>query len=508
MPILSMEAVSKRFGPVLANDRVYLSVEKGEVHALLGENGAGKSTLMNILYGLHRPDSGRILLEGREVQIHNPRDAIDLGIGMVHQHFMLVPAHSAIENVILGQKDNPAILNFPEAARRLAEMGERYGMPLDPFEKVGAMSVGQQQRLEILKALYRKVNVLILDEPTAVLTPQEVEGLFKVIRQLRDEGKTIIFISHKLQEVQSISDRCTVLRQGRQVLAGYPMAKVQKLDELAALMVGRDVNLSLQKAPARAGKTVLEVKDLRYRPAGQGTDVLKNISFALHAGEILGICGVDGNGQSELIKCITGLLPADGGSIAMDGEDVSGLSARERLRRGVGHIPEDRIHMGMVGAMNVRENLALVDYESPAFCRHGWLRWKAIDQTARQIVRDYEVKTPDLMEKAANLSGGNQQKMVVGRELHRNPHLLIAVHPSRGLDIGATKYIQGEILKRRDQGTAVLLVSTELDEIMELSDRILVLYEGQVMAILDGSTASREELGLLMTGVGRRPAES
>lgn len=500
MALLEMKNVTKRFGPVVANSNVNLSIEEGEVHALLGENGAGKSTLMNILYGLYEQNEGEVYYKGEPVKIKSPRHAINLGIGMVHQHFMLIPAHTAIENVVLGYEGNKSVLNLKEAADRFTKMAERYHMAIDPWAKVSELSVGQQQRLEILKALYRDVDLLILDEPTAVLTPQEVEGLFDIIRQLTSEGKTVIFISHKLNEIKSICDRCTVLRQGRVAASGIPISEIKDFEQLASLMVGKQVELETQNEPAKPKDVVLKLEDVTHINKNK-LEVLKKINFELRGGEILGVCGVDGNGQSELIKCITGLLPVSSGHVYIDGKDMTNHSTKSIMGLGVGHIPEDRHKMGMVGAMNIRENLAMVDYDSKEYSKHGFMLWKTIDKTGREIIKKFNVKTPDIMERAGNLSGGNQQKMVVGRELHRKPHLLIAVHPSRGLDIGATKYIQSQIINERDQGAAVLMVSTELDEILEISDRILVMYEGEVMAIVDQKDAERNRLGLLMAGI-------
>jgi len=498
--ILEMRNITKRFGPVVANDDVSFSVRRGEVHALLGENGAGKSTLMNILFGLYEQTSGEILYNGNPVKIRSPRDAIHLGIGMVHQHFMLIPAHSAIENVVLGYEGNSAVLDLKSAAKRFTEMAERYHMNIDPWELVGNMSVGQQQRLEILKALYRDVELLILDEPTAVLTPQEVEGLFDVVQQLIAEGKTVVFISHKLPEIRMICDRCTILRRGKVAAAGLEISDIKDLNELARLMVGHDVELVTEKTLAEPGDIVLNVENLNYIN-NKGIHVLKDVSFDVREGEIVGICGVDGNGQSELIKCLTGLLPATSGLIELMGNDISGYTPKQVLKQGIGHIPEDRQAMGMVGQMNLRENISMVDSHEEPYSSHGFLHWRWIDQHSRDLVEKFSVKTPSIMEKAINLSGGNQQKLVVGRELSREANLLIAVHPSRGLDIGATKYIQSQIVEARDRGVAVLMVSTELDEILEIPDRVLVIYSGRILACLDQCDCTRSGLGLLMAGI-------
>ena len=499
MALLEMRHVTKRFGPVVANSDVNLTIERGEVHALLGENGAGKSTLMNILYGMYSQSEGEVYYNGKPVSIRDPKQAIELGIGMVHQHFMLIPALSAIENVVLGYACNSEVLDLKAAADRFTAMAARYNMNIDPWCKVEQLSVGQQQRLEILKALYRNVELLILDEPTAVLTPQEVEGLFEMIRQLTKEGKTVIFISHKLNEIMTICDRCTVLRLGKVAAEGIPIKEITDKQQLAALMVGQSVDLVVKKKAATPGKAVLKVEHLsclsvRHLPA------VRDVSFELKAGEILSVCGVDGNGQSELVKAICGLIKPTGGKIFIDGEDVAGKPPREVLKRGVSHIPEDRHKMGMIARMNIRENLTLMSYDQSPFSKHGVLRWRWIDKHAAELCARYNVKTPSVSEFAGNLSGGNQQKFVVGRELDRKPSLLVAVHPSRGLDIGATKYIQSRIVEERDRGAAVLLVSTELDEILEMSDRILVIYEGEVMGIVDQKDADRNCLGLMMAG--------
>jgi len=499
MTILEMKHITKRFGAVTANEDVSLSIEKGEVHALLGENGAGKSTLMNVLYGMYDHYDGEILLEEKTAAIHDPKQAISLGIGMVHQHFMLIPALSAIENVVLGLKENKAVLDLNSAAKKFTEMARRYNMEIDPWAKVEQLSVGQQQRLEILKALYRNAKILILDEPTAVLTPSEVDSLFEMIRMLKKEGNTIIFISHKLNEIMEICDRCTVLRLGR-LEATVTIQEVQDRQHLAALMVGKNVELTTKKAEANFGKERLTVKDLcccddRHLP------ILKEINFTVRDGEILGICGVDGNGQSELVQCITGLRKATSGSIQIDAAEVTSCSPKEILKLGLSHIPEDRHKFGMIAKMSIEENLILMSYDQPGFSKKGFLRWKWIGENSHRICSQFNVKTPGIHEKAGNLSGGNQQKFVVGRELDRNPSLLVAVHPSRGLDIGATKYIQSQIVSARDRGAAVLMVSTELDELIELSDRILVIYEGRVMGIINQEEASREVLGPLMAGI-------
>ena len=500
MAYLEMRHITKRFGPLAANTDVNLSVQKGHIHALLGENGAGKTTLMNILYGMYSQSEGEIWLDGEKANIHDSKDAIKLGIGMVHQHFMLIPTLSVIENVILGYHQISRFkLNLPAAVTRFNDIAEKLHMNVSPWDIIENLTIGQQQRIEILKALFRNVKLLILDEPTAVLTPQETQMLFVLLRHLTKEGLTIIFISHKLAEVMDICDHCTVLRQGR-VVADLHISEIKNKEQLAALMVGRDVDLVTYKEPIRPGELVLGVKNLSYRDE-QKVYRLNNVTFSVHRGEILGVCGVDGNGQSELVKCIAGLLPPEKGHVTIQGEDVTGKSPKDILKHKVAHIPEDRHKMGMIRDMTLNENLILMAYDRPEYGKHGFLNWKWISDHNEKIIQKYDIKTQGLLGQAGKLSGGNQQKLVVGRELDREPDLLIAMHPDRGLDIGATKYIQNRLIEERDRGAAVLLVSTELDEILELADRIIVLYRGVVMATLLQKQATRESLGMLMAGV-------
>ena len=498
MAYLEMKNVSKIFPGVIANDDISFSVEKGEIHALLGENGAGKSTLMNILYGLYQQDEGTVHLKGKEVRIKDPKEAIDLGIGMVHQHFMLIPALSAIENVILGMK-NSKVLNLEKAAADVEKLAATYGMKLDLFAKVWQLSVGEQQRLEIIKALYRGAELLILDEPTAVLTPQEVKELFGMVRRLTDEGHTVIFITHKLAEVMEICDRCTVLRLGK-LEATVNIADIEDMRELARLMVGKDVELTTTKAPPNLGDTVLSVESLNTLN-DKGMSALRDVSFSIKRGEILGVAGVDGNGQSELVECLTGLRKATSGNVIIRDASVTNLNPREIIEKKVSHIPEDRHKRGMFKEMSVKENMILMSYYKEPYSKKGFLNWKWIARHVANICKMFSVKTPSIEEMAGKLSGGNQQKFVAGRELDRKPELLIAMHPSRGLDIGATKYIQSRIVEQRNNGAAVLLVSTELDEILELSDRIMVMYDGNVMGVLNSDDATRENIGVLMAGV-------
>ena len=501
MAYLELKHVTKRFGTVVANDDVNLSVEKGHIHALLGENGAGKSTLMNILYGLYAPTEGEIWLDGKQLDIRDPKQAIAAGIGMVHQHFMLIPALTVIENVMLGYKEISKFrLNLNQAAQRFTALAEKFNMPISPWEKVENLTIGQQQRLEILKALFRNSKLLILDEPTAVLTPQETATLFELLHQLTADGLTIIFITHKLGEVMDICDQCTVLRQGRVAAANLAISDIHSHEELAALMVGKSIDLVTHKAEAHPGKPVLEVRDLRYTDQ-ENVSRLNGLSFQVRAGEIVGVAGVDGNGQSELVRCITGLLKPESGTVTLEGTDVTGKRPKEVLEHGVAHIPEDRYKMAMVKELSINENLILMSYDKEPYSKHGILQWKEITRLNEALCQKYEVKTPSVNELAGRLSGGNQQKLVVGRELSQEPALLIAVHPSRGLDIGATKYIQNSILAARDRGAAVVMVSTELDEVMELSDRILVMFSGRIMADVPREEATREKLGAWMAGI-------
>ena len=500
MAYLELKHVTKRFRSVVANEDVSLSVEKGQIHALLGENGAGKTTLMNILYGLYTPTEGEIWLDGKRLDIRNPKQAIAAGIGMVHQHFMLIPALTVIENVMLGYKEFSKFnLNLHQAAQRFTELTERLNMPMSPWEKVENLSIGEQQRLEILKALFRDSKLLILDEPTAILTPQETASLFDLLRQLTKEGLSIIFITHKLAEIIDVCDQCTVLRQGKVAAANLPIADIHS-QQLAELMVGKSVDLVTHKKPAEPGRPVLEVRNLCYTDSAK-VSRLNEIDFQVRAGEIVGVAGVDGNGQSELVRCIAGLLKPTSGSVILDGVNVTGKKPKEILKRGLGHIPEDRYKQALVKEMSVNENMVLMNYDNKDYCKFGVLNWKKITRHNEELCREYEVKTPSVHEQAAKLSGGNQQKFVVGRELDRKTKVVVAVYPDRGLDIGATKYIQSRLVEERDRGAAVLLLSTELDEIMELSDTILVLHGGRVMAQIPQQEATRENLGLLMAGV-------
>ncbi|HEX7619662.1 MAG TPA: ABC transporter ATP-binding protein [Anaerolineales bacterium] len=504
-PVLELRGITKSFPGVLANDSIDLSVEKGKILALLGENGAGKTTLMNILYGLYKPDKGQIFINGEEIAIRDPSDAIARGIGMVHQHFMLIPVMTATENVMLGVEPirNGIFLDKAKVAKRILEISKQYDLEVDPQAYIGDLPVGAQQRVEIIKVLYRQADILILDEPTAVLTPQEVEGLFKVLRSLVANGKSVIFITHKLKEVLSIADDITVLRGGKVV--GTVKAKDASQEKLASMMVGREVNLVVKKKPATPGEVVLNVKDLFVRDERKNQTV-NGASFEVHAGEILGVAGVQGNGQTELVYALTGLAPVVSGEIRIMGKQVRRSSPRNILERGVAHIPEDRQRHGLILPFPVHDNLVLCTYYQPPFAKGVALQQQVIIETAGKLVDQFDVRTPNVFVPVSTLSGGNQQKVIVAREFSRPIKLLIASQPTRGLDVGSIEYIHGRIIEKRDEGTAVLLVSPELDEIIALSDRIAVMYKGQIVEIVPAAKVSKAYLGLLMAGV--KPSEA
>ncbi|MDR3145675.1 MAG: ABC transporter ATP-binding protein [Treponema sp.] len=496
--LLEMRNICKYFTGVRANHQVNLRILRGEVHALLGENGAGKSTLMNILYGLYAPTLGEIFWKGRKVEIHSPKDAIELGIGMVHQHFMLIPALTVVENVILGTRSGKRGLLNPEgAAKKLIALADQYNMPIDPWAKVWQLTVGQLQRLEILKALYKGADLLILDEPTAVLTPREVDELFLMIRKLTRENHTVIFISHKLNEIMAVCDRVTVLRMGEtgRTLRTGDTDK----NELARLMIGREVFLNTEKKPAEPKETVLELRNLCCRNS-RGLPGLRNLSLRVRAGEVLGIAGVDGNGQRELADSIAGLCPVESGEVFIKGRQMTNRAPREILEQRVAHIPEDRHKRGLVLSMDLRENIILMSYYREPLSRYGMLRRKRIDDLADRLLRGYQVKASGRDMLMKNLSGGNQQKVILARELSRVPSLLIAMYPLRGLDVGAAEYIRGRIIEERDRGCAVLFISAELEDILSLSDRIAVMYEGEIMGEIEGPGADIDRIGLMMAG--------
>jgi general nucleoside transport system ATP-binding protein len=496
---VELRGITKRFPGVVANRDVDLLIHAGEVHALLGENGAGKTTLMNILFGLYRPDEGDILIDGTPVVCNDPKDAIAAGIGMVHQHFMLVPVFSVTENIMLGVEPvGPLGFLQRRAARaRLLDLSTRYGLQVDPDATVEDLPVGVQQRAEILKALYRHASCLILDEPTAVLTPQETEDLFEVIRTLKAAGTSIVFISHKLKEVMEIADRITVLRLGAVVGTTTPAQASELM--LATMMVGRDVRLEVAKEPSKPGETVLAVRDLEVLD-DRGHRAVDGVSLQIRAGEILAIAGVQGNGQTELVEAITGMRPAVGGSIELSGQDVTNRSPRHLFKMGVAHVPEDRQKEGLIVSFPIRDNLVLNRYADPPYAQGIVVNNAAIDRSAADLVKEYDIRAPSPNVPCSTLSGGNQQKVIVAREFSRPSTLLVAAQPTRGLDVGSMEYIHQQIVVKRDEGTAVLIVSTELDEIMALGDRIAVLYQGKVMGVLDRADATRDDLGLLMAG--------
>ena len=494
---LRLEGITKRFGNFVANDSINLKVNAGSIHGLLGENGAGKTTLMNILCGLYQPEAGQIYLHDRAVQITSPKVAIAQGIGMIHQHFMLVPQLTVTENIILG---SPLTLrlNLKQKSREILVMSERYGLSIDPLAKVGDLPVGTQQRVEILKALYRQAKVLILDEPTAVLTPPEVQGFFKVLRQLAAANHTILFISHKLDEILSLCDHITVLRRGRVV--GTMIAHNSTRQDLARLMVGRDVLFHLEKAAQSSDHIVLEVQNLQVRD-DRHLNAVQNVSFTLKAGEILGVAGVDGNGQRELADAIAGLRPATAGELILNGQLITRWTMQQRIKRlKIGYIPEDRQKMGLILRFSIARNLILKGFQQLPFCRNGWLQRGAIAHHATQAIQSFDIRATSGKLRVSQLSGGNQQKVVLARELSGDPTLIVAMQPTRGLDVGATEYVQQALLTERQRGAAILYISTELEEIMMMSDRIAVLYEGRFVVILDAATATVEQLGLLMAG--------
>jgi general nucleoside transport system ATP-binding protein len=506
-PALEMRGITKRYPGVVANDRIDLTVRPGEIHALLGENGAGKTTLMNVLYGLATPDEGQILLDGSPVRIAGPSDAIARGVNMVHQHFMLVPVFTVAENILLGEETmaNPVFLDRREAHRRIVELGQRFGFEIDPEAKVGSLSVGWQQRVEILKALYRRAKILVLDEPTAVLTPQETEEIFAVLKRLAADGHSIVFISHKLYEVLEIADRITVIRRGRVVGERRPSETNE--DDLAELMVGREVQLTVDRGVSHPAGPVLAVAGLHVKD-DRGNEVLRGVDLEVKAGEILGIAGVAGNGQDELVEAVIGLRKPSSGTVSLDGRDVTGHSPRRMNEAGVAYVPADRHRFGLVLSFTLADNLVLTSYHRPPYAR-GILRDDiAILRDAEASVARFDIRTPGVTIKAGTLSGGNQQKTIVAREFDRDLKLLVLDQPTRGLDVGSIEFIHRQIIAKRDAGTAILLVSAELDEVLEMSDRIGVMYGGRVVAVMDRRTADKNEVGLLMATGGRSGADA
>ncbi len=503
--ILQTKGITKRFPGVLANDQVDMILDEGEILAILGENGAGKTTLLNIIYGLYNQDEGNILINGKKTTINNPHDAINQGIGMVHQHFMLVPVFSVTENMILGSEiERMGVLNIQQARKKILDLSNTYGLEVDPDAIVENIPVGVQQRVEILKALFRDARILILDEPTAVLTPQEIEDLFRIMRELKSQGVSLIFISHKLKEVMEIADRIMVMRRGKVVGETRPSQTSQ--NELANMMVGREVLLRVKKEPAQPKAPVFEIKNLSVRV--EDRTIVKNVTFEIRAGEILGVAGVQGNGQTELVESITGLRQADAGSIVIDGKPMPGASPRKLVENGLAHIPEDRQKHGLVLPYPITDNLVLCTYYKKPFVKGMTRNDEAIEKNAEQLIEEFDIRTPTPFVPASNLSGGNQQKVIVARELSREVKVLVANQPTRGLDVGSIEYIHRTLVNMRDAGAAILLVSAELDEIMGLADRIAVMYEGEIVATLDAKEATREELGLLMAGSKKRDEQA
>ncbi|WP_164670360.1 ABC transporter ATP-binding protein [Virgibacillus doumboii] len=496
--------IRKEFPGVVANDDITIQVKKQEIHALLGENGAGKSTLMNVLFGLYQPEKGEIRVEGKKVNITDPNIANDLGIGMVHQHFMLVDTYTVTENIILGSEPTSGgKINLKDAEKEVQELSDRYGLNVDPAAKIRDISVGMQQRVEILKTLYRGANVLIFDEPTAVLTPQEIKELIEIMNSLIREGKSIILITHKLKEIMQVCDRCTVIRKGK----GIETVNVKdtNVTELASLMVGREISFKTEKEEANPKETVLQISDLNVEDTRK-VNIVKGLNLDVRAGEIVGIAGVDGNGQTELIEAITGLRKSQSGSIKINDKNITNFKPRKVTENGVGHIPQDRQKYGLVLDFPIGENMVLQTYYKKPYSKAKILNFKEIYKKAKSLIEEYDVRTPDEYTKARALSGGNQQKAIIAREVDRSPDLLIAAQPTRGLDVGAIEFIHKKLIEERDKGKAVLLVSFELDEILDVSDRIAVMFDGQIVANVKPAETNEQELGLLMAGSNKEEA--
>ena len=501
---IEMLNITKRFPGIIANDNISLQLKKGEIHALLGENGAGKSTLMSVLFGLYQPEEGIIKKDGKEVKINNPNDANDLGIGMVHQHFKLVECFSVLDNIILGVEPNKAgFLQKSEARKKVMELSDRYNLQIDPDALIEDITVGMQQRTEILKMLYRDNEILIFDEPTAVLTPQEIKELMQIMRNLAAEGKSILFISHKLAEIMEVADRCSVLRKGKYV--GTVETANTTMEELSALMVGRNVSFHVDKKESTPGKEILSIENMAVASKLHKNNAVKNVSLKVRAGEIVCIAGIDGNGQTEFVHGLTGLEPLAGGKITLCGEDITKATIRQRSLKGMSHIPEDRHKHGLVLDYTLEDNLVLQRYFEPEFTdKAGFLKRKNIREYAERLIGEFDVRSgqgPSTI--ARSMSGGNQQKAIIARELDKNPELLVAVQPTRGLDVGAIEFIHKQLIAQRDAGKAVLLVSLELDEVMDVPDRILVMYEGEIVGEFDPKKTTQEELGLYMSGAKR-----
>lgn len=502
--VIEMLHITKEFPGIKANDDVTLQLRKGEIHALLGENGAGKSTLMSVLFGLYQPEKGVIKKDGREVKINNPNDANALGIGMVHQHFKLVECFTVLDNIILGVEDTRhGFLRKDAARKKVMDLSEKYGLRVDPDALVSDISVGMQQRVEILKMLYRDNDILIFDEPTAVLTPQEIDELMEIMRGFKEEGKSILFITHKLNEIMAVADRCTVLQKGKGI-GTVEIAKTTK-EELSRMMVGRDVEFAVEKKPCEPGRTILEINDLVVASKVHKNNAVKGVSFDVRAGEIVCVAGIEGNGQSELVYGLTGLEKVVSGSIKLNGKDITGASIRTRSKDGMSHIPEDRHKHGLVLDYTLADNMVLQRYWQPQFQNHGFIKKGEVIAYANRLIEQYDVRSGQGAQTIArSMSGGNQQKAIIAREVDKDPDLLVAVQPTRGLDVGAIEYIHKQIVAERDKGKAVLLISLELDEVMNLSDRILVMYEGEIVGEFDPRKTTVEELGLYMAGAKKQ----
>ena len=498
--VIEMRNITKTFPGIIANDNITLDLRKGEIHALLGENGAGKSTLMSILFGLYQPDEGEIYKNGELVSIHGPNDATRLGIGMVHQHFKLVHNFTVLENIVLGvESTRRGFLSMDEARMKVVELSQQYGLSIDPDAYISDITVGMQQRVEILKMLYRENEILIFDEPTAVLTPQEIDELMNIMQGLIAEGKSILFITHKLAEIKRSANRCTVLRKGRYI--GTVDVASTEVEQMSEMMVGRKVSLVVEKPDANPKQVVLDVKGLTVRNKASGKSIVNNVSFQVRAGEIVCIAGIDGNGQSELVYALTGIYPADDGIIILDGNDISKAPIRRRSNEGLAHIPEDRHKHGLILDYNLAYNLVLQKYHTPQFQKHGFLRYNEIYSYADELINRFDIRSGQGSKTITrSMSGGNQQKAIVAREIDRSPKLLVAVQPTRGLDVGAIEYIHKQLVQQRVSGAGVLLVSLELEEVINVSDRILVIYEGQIVADVKPADVTFQELGLYMSG--------
>lgn len=501
--IIEMLNITKEFPGIIANDNITMQLRRGEIHALLGENGAGKSTLMSVLFGMYQPEKGIIKKNGKEVKLKDPNDANNLGIGMVHQHFKLVHNFTVLQNIILGvETTKNGFLKMDDARQKVVELSKKYGLMVDPDSLIEDITVGMQQRVEILKMLYRDNEILIFDEPTAVLTPQEIEELMKIMTDLAEEGKSILFITHKLNEIKEVADRCTVLRKGKYI--GTIDVKITSKEEMSEMMVGRKVDFTTDKKPSVPGNTVLQVRDLTVSSKGHGNKAVKNVSFDVRRGEIVCIAGIDGNGQSELVYGLTGLVAIDSGTILINDKDISKLSIRQRNENGIAHIPEDRQKDGLILDYNLSQNLILKKYFTPEFEKNGFIKFNEVNEFAENLAEKFDIRSGQgLKTSLRSMSGGNQQKVIIAREIDLDPEILIAVQPTRGLDVGAIEYIHNQLIALRDEGKAILLISLELDEVMNISDRILVIYEGELVANVRPEEITIQEIGLYMAGSKR-----